>query len=55
MTEDGEVIQVIGTGIVIKIEIGSGRGTEIETQIVKGLGSRMLEVIEMGEGAWSLG
>ena len=50
-----EVIQVIGIGIVIKITIGRGIGIEIETQIVKGLGSMMLEVIEMGEGGWIIG
>lgn len=52
MREGDEVIQVIGRGIVIKITIGSVIGIEIETQIVKGLGSMMLEIIEMGEGEW---
>lgn len=49
------MIQVTGIGIVIKITIGRGIGIEIETQIVKGLGSMMLEVIEMGEGGWIIG
>lgn len=49
------MIQVTGIGIVIKITIGSGIGIEIETQIVKGLGSMMLEVIEMEEGGWIIG
>lgn len=55
MRERDEVIQVIGRSIVIRIEIGSGIGIEIETQTVKGLGSVMLEVIEMVEGGWTLG
>lgn len=55
MREGDGVIQAIGRDIVIKIEIGSGIGIEIETQTVKDLGSVKLEVIEMGEGGWILG
>lgn len=47
MRVEGEVIQVIGTGIV------TGSGTDIENviQIVKGLESGMAEVVGMeGEG-----
>lgn len=49
MRENGEVIQAIGRGITIKIEIGSGIDTEIETQIAKGL------EIETGEEGSILG
>lgn len=54
------MVQVIGIGIVIKIETGSRVGTGIrvgiekETWIVKGLGSMMVE-IEMEEEGWILG
>jgi hypothetical protein len=46
---------VIGRNIVIKIEIGSVIGTEIETRIVKDLGNMKVEVIEIEEGGWFLG
>jgi len=49
------VIQVIGIGTVIKTTIGSGIDIGIETRSVKGLGSMMLEAIEMGEEEWTIG
>lgn len=47
MGERDAVIQVIGRNIVIKIVIGNVIGTEVETLIVKDLGSMKLEVIEI--------
>lgn len=51
----GEVVRVIGTGIMIVIETGSGIDTENETKIVKGQEMGMLEVVGMEGERWIVG